>query len=118
VRHSRRSLTYRKPLANARGYDPSRDGHGAVVFAVFYTAEGQAPVDARTAPRAYYHHVSPDFFVTLRTPFLHGRTFTEEEMRQNANVAVVTENLVQRFWPNQDPIDKRIKEGGADSSRP
>jgi len=86
--------------------------------ALFYTAEGQPPMNAQTAPRAYYHRVSPDFFQTLHTPMLFGRAFTAQEVHDKANVAIVTENLVRRFWPGQDPIGKRIRLGARDSTRP
>ncbi|HUE04095.1 MAG TPA: ABC transporter permease [Bryobacteraceae bacterium] len=84
--------------------------------AVFYTAEGQPPVDAHNRPRAYFHRVSPDFFHTLHTRLLAGRSFSPDEVARKANVAIVTENLVRRFWPGQDPIGKRIKQGPAGSS--
>ena len=64
--------------------------------AIFYAAEGQPPMNAQVNPRA----------------------FTEDEIHQNANVAVVTENLTRRFWPGQNPIGKRIKVGGLNSTRP
>jgi predicted permease len=86
--------------------------------AIFYTAEGQAPMDARSRPRAYFHRVSPDFFRTLHIRFLSGRTFTEDEIHRNADIAIVTENMVQRFWPGQNPVGKRIKVGDSNSSRP
>ncbi len=86
--------------------------------AVFYSAEGQPPTNAQAAPRAYFHRVSPDFFRTMRTPFAAGRGFTEEEAHRNADVAIVTANMVSRFWPGQDPIGKRIKVGSLESPRP
>ena len=86
--------------------------------AIFYSAEGQPVTDAQTRPRAYRHAVSPEFFSTLRTPFFAGRAFTEAEMGGQDNVVIVTENLVRRFWPGQDPIGKHIKSGGPDSPSP
>jgi predicted permease len=86
--------------------------------AIFYGAEGQPPLDAHNRPRAYFHRASPDFFRALHARFLAGRPFTEDEVHGNANVAIVTENMVKRFWPGQDPIGKRIKVGGLDSPRP
>jgi predicted permease len=87
-------------------------------YAVFYAAEGQGPVRAESMPRAYFHRVSPDFFHTLKTRFLFGRGFSEDEVHGKADVAIVTENLVNRFWHGQNPIGKRIKVGGASSTRP
>jgi predicted permease len=86
--------------------------------AVFYTAEGQPAMHAQTMPRAYFHRVSPDFFKALRTPFIAGRAFTEDEVHNNADVAIVTVSLAQRFWAGQDPVGKRIKVGGLSSPRP
>jgi predicted permease len=85
--------------------------------AIFYTAEGQPPVDASNMPRAYVHGASRDFFRTLRIAFIAGRPFTESETQDN-HVAIVSEALVRRFWPGQDPIGKRFKGGRPDSEEP
>jgi putative ABC transport system permease protein len=85
--------------------------------AIFYTAEGQTPVTAQNMPRAYLHFATPVFFHSLRIPFTAGRPFTDEELK-NGGVVIVTDNLVRRFWPNQDPIGKRIKRGQAQSQSP
>ncbi len=82
----------------------------------FYTAEGQAPADASTRPRGYVHLVSQNFFQAFRIRFIAGRAFTEAEMRPNSNAVIVSENVVKRFWPGQDPIGKRIKGGGPATS--
>ena len=86
--------------------------------AIFYTAEGQPPVNATNTPRAYVHRTSPDFFKTLRIRFIAGRTFTEAETQGNSNVVVVSEGVAKRFWPGQDPIGKRIQGGGPASAAP
>jgi predicted permease len=59
-----------------------------------------------------------EFFKALRIPILAGRTFTETEMQGPGDVVIVSESVVQRFWPGQDPIGKRIKGGGAASKSP
>jgi putative ABC transport system permease protein len=100
--------------AVAGGTDTPLDGASAF----FYTAEGQAPLNAQNYPRAYAHRVTPEFFKTLRIPFTAGRTFTETELNPSSNVVVVSEAVVKRFWPDQDPIGKRIKAGGFKSSSP
>lgn len=86
--------------------------------AISYAAEGQPPMTAQNMPRAYYHLVTPDFFRTLRIPFIAGRTFAEVELQGNSNVVVVSENVVKRFWPGEDPIGKRIKRGREGSDSP
>src|SRR5205814_8419825 len=61
---------------------------------------------------------SPEFFSTLRIPLAAGRTFTDAEAIPSPTVVVVSDRLVKRFWPGQDPIDKRIKFGGLTSNSP
>jgi putative ABC transport system permease protein len=87
-------------------------------MAVFYTAEGQPPMTAQTMPRAYFHRAAPDYFRTLRTPFKFGRDFSAQEIHGGAPVTIVTENMVRRFWPGQDPVGRRIKVGRMDSTNP
>ena len=84
--------------------------------AIFYAAEGQPPVTAQNVPRAYIHRVTPGFFQTLHTRMVAGRTFSQEELAGNPGVVMVSENVAKRFWPGQDPVNKRIKEGRPGSS--
>ena len=84
--------------------------------AIFYAAEGQPPFTAQNVPRAYIHRVTPGFFQTLHTRMVAGRTFSQEELAGNPGVVMVSENVAKRFWPGQDPVNKRIKEGRPGSS--
>jgi putative ABC transport system permease protein len=75
--------------------------------AAFYSAEGEPPPsDATTAPRAYFHFITPHFFRTMGIPFRYGRDFNETEADTSV---IVSENLAERFWPGQDPVGKRIR---------
>jgi predicted permease len=49
---------------------------------------------------------------------LSGRAFTAADAEGAPLVAMVDENFARRFYPNEDPIGKRIKRGRLDSSRP
>jgi len=86
--------------------------------ASFYTAEGDTTTDAQTVPRAYTHRVSPTFFETMRIPITSGRTFTDAEATPASPAVIVSDNVARRFWPNQNPIGKRIKLGGPTSTNP
>jgi putative ABC transport system permease protein len=85
--------------------------------AVFFTAEGQPPVNASNMPRAYTHSVTPGFFHTLHIRIVAGRAFTEQEV-QDDRVMIVDEKVGKRFWPGQNPIGRRIKPGPPDSKSP
>jgi putative ABC transport system permease protein len=86
--------------------------------AVFYSAEGQPPVNAQNMPRAYLHRVSPDFFSVLRIPLAGGRTFTDAELTPDPQAVIVSERVVRRFWPGESGVGRRIKGGPPDSKAP
>src|SRR5207342_1483353 len=44
--------------------------------------------------------------------------FNETELQGASNVVIVSEAVAKRFWPGQDPIGKRIKQGGPMSQNP
>ena len=83
--------------------------------AIFYTAEGQPPVDATNVPRAYVHRVFPGYFKTMGIGIRYGREFDTNE--PNTSV-IVSEAVVKRFWAGADPVGKRIKSGNAASNSP
>ncbi|MEO8434817.1 MAG: ABC transporter permease [Pyrinomonadaceae bacterium] len=55
---------------------------------------------------------TPDYFHTMGIPVLKGRAFTDQDKPGNPPVVIVNENLAQRFWPNADPIGKRMRIAG------
>ena len=113
IREDLSSLTGVESVSLASDLPLSGDGG-----AIFYTAEGQEVTDAQRRPRAYVHRVAEGFFRTLGIPLRKGRDFRPEEMDAKRNVVIVTANLVERFWPGQDPVGKRIRPGGLDSKAP
>jgi putative ABC transport system permease protein len=58
-----------------------------------------------------FNDVSPAFFPLLGIPIVRGRVFTEAEGRQGAQVALISEATVKRFWPNQNPLGKVFRMG-------
>jgi ABC-type antimicrobial peptide transport system permease subunit len=127
------ALTILERVRNLPGVEHAAVGtsfpFGDVVNAASYTVEGQPPVAAHERPRTYRQRVVPGFFETLGIKLVAGRDFTEAEMheegRQRDGVApavltpiIVSERLVDRFWPGQNPIGKRMKYGAPDSTAP
>jgi predicted permease len=58
------------------------------------------------------------YFETMRIPILRGRLFTEQDTKESVPVAVIDENMARTYWPNEDPVGKRLKGGGANSKAP
>jgi predicted permease len=55
--------------------------------------------------------VGADFFETLKIPILRGRGFTADDRTGAPLVVIVSEGFARRYWPNQDPVGKRIRRG-------
>jgi putative ABC transport system permease protein len=55
------------------------------------------------------NYVSPGYFPTLGIPIVIGRNFTRYEGDTGAPVAIVSESAARRFWPDEDPLGKRLK---------
>jgi putative ABC transport system permease protein len=92
------AVTRTLPLA---GFDPSG----------MFDIEGGEIGDGN----AHYRVVSPDFFTTMQTPVLHGRTFTTADRAGAQEVIVINQRLAERHFPDQDPLGARIMTGGMDA---
>lgn len=56
--------------------------------------------------------VGPNYLATMRTPLVAGRDFTDADTNQSMPVVIVNQALVDRYWPRQNAIGKRIQVGG------
>ncbi len=52
--------------------------------------------------------VSTEYFSVLHTPLSRGRAFTEQDNAGATQVAIINESLARRYFPNEDPIGKRV----------
>jgi putative ABC transport system permease protein len=63
-----------------------------------------------TALPAVNHTVAtPGYFQTLGIPMLRGRYFTGQDREGAPPVVIVNERAAQLYWPNADPLGKRIR---------
>jgi predicted permease len=68
--------------------------------------------DESSAQRASFRQVMPGFFATMETPLTHGRDFDDRDTAESPLVALISESFVQRFWPDRDPLGRRLSLGG------
>ena len=60
--------------------------------------------------------VGPDFFAAMGLQFVQGRGFGPQDVKGSQKVAVVSESMVHRFFPNGSPIGKRFGIEGPQST--
>jgi hypothetical protein len=53
----------------------------------------------------------------MRIPLVKGRYFDERDTKGAPETVIVDESLAERFWPNEDPIGKRLQRGGSGAWR-
>lgn len=73
-----------------------------------------APGERR--PEVGWRVVSPGWFETAGIPLLEGRVFDGRDRADGAGVAVVSETLARRMWPEGSAVGRRVRtffEGGA-----
>ena len=66
------------------------------------------PVPGQQGPVANRPHVSADYFDTMGIRLIKGRFFDERDSASGAAVAIVSDLAVEAYWPNEDPIGKRL----------
>ena len=73
-----------------------------------FTIEGQPPSAPGQDKTTAVTVCENGFFRTLKIPLLRGRLFTEQEMQEKRDVVIINEALAHRYFPDQDPIGKRV----------
>ncbi|HET9177653.1 MAG TPA: ABC transporter permease [Terriglobia bacterium] len=85
------------------------DRQGEANFA--FTIAGNPPLPPGKTSTADYATVSPEYFRVMRIPLLRGRFFSEQDSPSNPMVAIISETLARRYFPNQDPIGRQMRFG-------
>ena len=76
-----------------------------------FTVEGRPPVASNDAFGADFRRVNENYFSAMRIPLRRGRNFTEQEVRQGDKVIVVSQQLVDTVFPNEEALGKRLITG-------
>jgi predicted permease len=64
---------------------------------------------------AEFRVASPAYFSAMSIPLIRGRIFQESDGIDSPHVAIVSQSLVRRYWPNEEVIGKQIQFGNMDS---
>jgi len=78
----------------------------AGVTANGFKIEGRT--ESKLSGSANFRAISPDYFKTLRMGLIRGRGVEERDGAAAPGVVVINEAMARAFWPNEDPIGKRM----------
>lgn len=87
---------------------PFSGGGGGYPFSV----EGYQIGANEPLPVTWRRSVTPDYFKTMGIGVLQGRAFENSDQEKTPLVAIVDEKLARKFFPNGDPVGKRVRLGG------
>jgi predicted permease len=84
----------------------------------FIAVEGipDPPVDQW--PDVIYRTVGPGYFATMGIPLVRGRDFNDQDTLDTTPIVVISEKTAKHYWPNENPIGKRLKPGATTNTTP
>lgn len=75
-----------------------------------FVIEGR-PLDMNNAPVASWQLVTPGYFQTMGIPIVAGREFNPADYQPESGAAIVSQSLVERYFPDRDVLGKRLTLG-------
>ena len=67
------------------------------------------PVNKDRPLSVNYRNITTRYFETMRIPLITGRDFTAQDRESSQPVAVISQSMATRYWPDQSPIGARVK---------
>jgi putative ABC transport system permease protein len=83
-----------------------------------FAVEGWVPSQPGEVPIAGMRGVAGSYFPALGARLRAGRVFTAEDRGDSQPVAIVNEAFARRYFGGQNPLTRRVREGGSDRWRP
>jgi putative ABC transport system permease protein len=71
--------------------------------------EGRPPLPMSEQPEVDVRVASAGYMRALRIPILRGRDINDSDAAGRPAVVVISESMAQQFWPDEDPLGKRLK---------
>ena len=73
-----------------------------------FEIEGRPSARAEESPEAEFEIISPGYFPAMGVKLLRGRYFSNHDRRGAPGVGIISQALARRYWPNEDPVGRRI----------
>jgi len=93
--------------ASISGNLPASDNWNAREFLI----EGRPALLPGEVQTANFQTISEDYFQTMRIPLTEGRAFSSADGADAPRVAIISERLARRYWPNEEALGQRISFG-------
>ncbi len=113
----RQDQFYRELVSRVQGLPGVRSASSIIplpltgdMFRISFEIDGR-PVAKGDQPSADFFAVSDDYFKTMGIPVLKGRPFTQRDNASGPGTIIVNQEFARKYFPDQDPIGKRLKPG-------
>ncbi|MFI5235728.1 MAG: ABC transporter permease [Gemmatimonadales bacterium] len=73
-----------------------------------FNVEGFQAAKGAPNPWGDIRVVTPNYLPSLKAPLISGRQFTPQDRVGAPEVAIVDQEMVDRYWPHTDPIGRRL----------
>ncbi len=80
----------------------------ACIGTSFWRSDQPRPLDGQ-APISQVRPVTPNFFATLSIPQIAGRDFSYSDTAESTPVAIVSQEVVRRQFPDGSPLGRRLR---------
>jgi putative ABC transport system permease protein len=73
-----------------------------------FRIEGREVPQGQSLPHGDRWAATTDYFSTMKIPILAGRFFDDRDTMESQPVAIIDDAMARKYWPNEDPMGKRI----------
>lgn len=84
---------------------------GSNVWMGRYASRDQTDAESRANPWFGFDAVGPEYFDALGVKLIAGRAFTDADREDSPRVAIISDAIARRFWPNESALGKQLRQG-------
>ena len=82
------------------------------------TVEGRPVLSVGEAPAINHCVISPNYLSAMGIVILKGRDFDDRDTKDAMKVTIIDERLAREYWPDEDPLGKRVRFGPPEDNEP
>ena len=83
-----------------------------------FSIEGRQVPQGQSMPHGDRWQAAGDYFETMKIPLVRGRYFNAQDTANSLGVVIIDETMAGKYWPNEDPLGKRISFDRDDQGNP